>query len=652
MMKTALLLWVLLLAGLFGSMAVHAQAPCVSQTNAGAAFEAYDAATGQLLPKLLCVGRPVRLRDRSGKNFKLAEIYYRQGTTTTCTGFNNDTTTTFTPTAVGALVITQNTPGVDANSPGIIFSKTYEVLATPQPTFEFSVCSPGLVQVTVTDASYATYSVQVGSATPLPAERGVVVSYPVGGGPNTITVTGRSAQAGVCEGTSTKPFMPLPPPQRPVVRRLTRPAEGAVQLDFEALQPEYRYQLQVAEAGAPGGYRNLGAVTAASPTRTLPAAPLPGCYRLLLQDQCQPPVFSLASNEICSVQLTGAATNGRNQLSWASSGSGTYTLTRTEGGTSTVLPLPPGATSYDDAAVSCGTTYRYQISLSSGPATSVSNEISLTALSTTPPARPRLWAGFNLKGQVELRADVPGLASGGQLSYQRNGARLAATPARRLLDSLVTPDPTVPLCYTVEFQDACNNRAPAGAGVCVVQLSAEAVGPNGPEIRLNWSALTATGPDAAAPVSYRVLGLAADNAVVSSVAVGSSLTYLDLQPDPNRQTVRYRIEARGAGLPEPSYSNVAEVLRPVKLILPTAFTPNGDGLNDVLELKGRFLDRFRFTIIDRNGQTVFQTTDRTRSWDGRIKGADPVPGAYAWQFEALDQQGRAVKQYGTVTILR
>ncbi|SDY89205.1 T9SS type B sorting domain-containing protein [Hymenobacter psychrophilus] len=652
MTKTALLLWVLLLAGLFAGPAAHAQAPCVSQTNAGAAFEAYDAATGQLLPKLLCVGRPVRLRDRSGKNFKLAEIYYRQGTTTICTGFNNDTTTTFTPAAVGALVITQNTPGVDANSPGIIFSKTYEVLATPQPTFELSVCSPGLVQVTVTDASYATYFVQVGSGAPVLAERGVAVSYPISGGPNTVTVTGRNAQVGVCEGTSTKPFTPLPPPQRPVVRRLTRPAEGTVQLEFEALQPEYLYQLQVAEAAAPGGYRNLTAVTAASTTLTLPAAPLPGCYRLLLQDQCEPTVFSLPSNEICSVQLDGAATNGSNQLSWTSAGSGTYTLTRTEGSTSVVLPLPPGATSYTDAAVSCGTTYRYQVSLGSGPATSVSNEISLTALSTTPPARPRLWAGFNLRNQVELRAEVPGLAIGGQLRYQRNGAPLAATPARRLLDSLVTPDPAVPLCYAVEFQDACGNRAPAGASVCIVQLVAEVPNPNGPEIRLTWSALTVTGPDPAAPVSYQVLGLAADNAVVSSVPVGAALTYLDLQPDPNRQTVRYRIEARGVGLVEPSYSNVAEVTRPVKLVLPTAFTPNGDGLNDVLELKGRFLDSFRFTIIDRNGQTVFETTDRTRGWDGRIKGAVPVPGAYAWQFEALDQRGQRVRQYGSVTILR
>ncbi|WP_143069929.1 T9SS type B sorting domain-containing protein [Hymenobacter actinosclerus] len=651
-MKTALLLWILLLAGLLGNTAARAQAPCVSQTDAGADFAAYDAITGQLITKFLCVGRPIRLRDRSGKNLDPAQIYYRTGSTVICSGFT-DTTTTFVPTTSGPLVITQNTQGgAGGNTQGIIFAKPYEVLATPVPTFEVSVCSPGLVQVTITDASYTDYLVQVGTAALVKAERGVAVSYPVSSGPNTVTVMGRNAQAGLCEGTGTKPFTPLPAPRPPVVRRLTRPAEGTVQLDFEALQPEYRYQLQVADATAPGGYRTLSPVAAGTTSLTQPAGPLPGCYRLLLQDLCQPPVFSLPSNTVCPVQLSGAATNGRNQLSWVSAGNGTYTLTRTEGSTSVVLPLPAGATSYDDAAVSCGTTYRYQLSLSSGPATSVSNEISLTALSTTPPARPQLWAGFNLKGQVELRVEVPGVAAGGQLSYQRNGAPLAATAARRLLDSLITPDPTAPLCYTVEFQDACGNRAPAGSRVCVVQLVAEPAGLNTPEIRLTWSELAVTGAAPTVPASYRVLKLAADNSVVASVPVGAALTYLDRQPDPDRQTVRYRIEATGAGLTAPSYSNVAEVARPVKLVLPTAFTPNGDGLNDVLELKGRFLDNFRFTIIDRNGQTVFQTTDRTRSWDGRIKGAAPVPGAYAWQFEALDQQGRRVKQYGTVTIIR
>ncbi len=203
----------------------------------------------------------------------------------------------------------------------------------------------------------------------------------------------------------------------------------------------------------------------------------------------------------------------------------------------------------------------------------------------------------------------------------------------------------------MSFQDDCGNRAlTSSAPACPVQLRAESANLTGSEIRLTWSALA--GPDSTVRVSYRVLTLSATNAVLASVPVGTARTYLDLTPPPDQQAVRYRIEVTGAGLTAPSYSNVATVARPVKVFVPTAFTPNGDGLNDVLELKGRFLDNFRFTIIDRNGQMVFQTTDRARSWDGRIGSAAPAPGTYVWQFEATDQAGRRTTEHGTVTILR
>nr|WP_262904737.1 gliding motility-associated C-terminal domain-containing protein [Hymenobacter lucidus] len=91
----------------------------------------------------------------------------------------------------------------------------------------------------------------------------------------------------------------------------------------------------------------------------------------------------------------------------------------------------------------------------------------------------------------------------------------------------------------------------------------------------------------------------------------------------------------------------------MRAVLPTAFTPNGDGLNDALEVKGRFLPAtFTFTVVDRNGQQVFRGTDRTQVWNGRVGNELPVPGAYVWRFEATDETGQRVVQHGTITILR
>ncbi|WP_354579097.1 gliding motility-associated C-terminal domain-containing protein [Hymenobacter sp. UYP22] len=639
-----LLLLVLLLLGLHP----ETWAQCTPTPNSGADFRAYDAATGLELPFYLCVGRPVRLRDVSGKGLNPAQIYYRQASTIVCTGFV-DTVTTFTPTAPGVLVVTQNTQGAQGGTQGIIASKTYEVKSTPQPTFTVTTCTPGLVQVTVTDSNYDQYFVQVGNGPLVPATRNTPATYPATNGLASVTVIGRYTQTGICTGTATQSFTPVPAPQRPPLRSLTVQGNAA-EFQFGGLQPEYQYSLQVADVAAPGGFRTVAPIASTLTSFTLSNAPLPGCYRLLLLDKCQPTVSSLASPEICSLVLTASSPNGRNLLTWNAAGAGNYTLTRTAGSATVTLPLPAGTTQYLDTAVTCGTTYRYRLTLASGPTTSTSEQVTVTTSSGAAPAAPRLEATFNLRNQVELTTTLVRSPSGGQLTYLRNGQELRVTPARAVRDSLLTPSLSDQLCYTARFQDACGNRSVDSAPVCPVLLDARAANDEGTSIRLTWTALR--GPDASAPLSYRVLALSASNTVVRSVPISGGLTFLDLQPDPNQQVVRYRIEATGGGLSAPSHSNVASVARQIKVFVPTAFTPNGDGLNDVLELKGRFLDNFRFTVLDRNGQQVFQATNRTQTWDGRIGSAQPVLGAYAWRFEATDQQGKRLVQHGTVTIIK
>ncbi|UOQ76876.1 gliding motility-associated C-terminal domain-containing protein [Hymenobacter sp. 5516J-16] len=643
------LLVFLLMLGL-GSLWAHtgALAQCAPTPNSGACFKAYDAATGQEMPFYLCVGRPVRLRDCSGKNLDPAQIYYQRGSAITCSGFR-DTATSFTPTAAGVLVITQNTQGPQGGSQGIIFSRNFEVKSTPAPTFTLTTCAPGFVEVTVTDATYDQYFVQVGNGAPVAAARNTPATYPTNGA-NQVKVIGQYAIASLCAGTNPQTFTPLPTPQRPTLTSLTVQG-GAVQFQFTGLQAEYQYRLQVADAAAAGGYRTVATVPSSATSFTLNNAPLPGCYRLLLQDACQPSVASTPSLEVCSVSLTGTSQNGRNILRWTNQGNGSYALTRTDGPNTIRITLPAGSSQYEDTTASCGTTYRYRLSQTLGSTTSVSDEVALTTTAGLAPTPPRLAATFNLRNQVELSALLVRSPPNSQLTYLRNGSELRVTAARTVTDSLVSPALTTPVCYSVRFLDACGNRSAESPAVCPVLLEATPATDDGSTIRLTWTALR--GPDPTAPVSYRVLTLSPTNAVLSSRSVAAGLTYLDLQPPQDQQVVRYRIEATGGGqLLVPSYSNVASVARAVKVFVPTAFTPNGDGLNDVLELKGRYLDNFRFTVVDRNGQQVFQATSRTQTWDGRIGSAPPAPGTYVWRFESTDQTGKRSAQSGTVSILR
>ena len=208
-----------------------------------------------------------------------------------------------------------------------------------------------------------------------------------------------------------------------------------------------------------------------------------------------------------------------------------------------------------------------------------------------------------------------------------------------------------PPCYTVQQSDVCQNASPESASTCPALLTATAADPDGTTAALTWTPFS--GPDPTIPVSYTLLRLAPDGAVLSSLpASGSGAT--DLTPPTDRQTLRYRLQMSGGGLPAGtfSFSNVATVSRRISLSMPTAFTPNGDGLNDVLEVKGRYLRNYTFVVVDRNGQEVFRGTQRNETWDGNIKGRPPVLGAYIWRFQQDGEDGQRFTATGSVTILK
>jgi gliding motility-associated-like protein len=100
---------------------------------------------------------------------------------------------------------------------------------------------------------------------------------------------------------------------------------------------------------------------------------------------------------------------------------------------------------------------------------------------------------------------------------------------------------------------------------------------------------------------------------------------------------------------------VAEVCVPL-IFIPSAFTPDGDNLNDVLYPIVNNLVAYNFRILNRWGQTVFYSIDPNEGWDGKYNGADEVPGTYVYRvnFEGLDFEGSKLKgkRFGTITLIR
>ena len=89
------------------------------------------------------------------------------------------------------------------------------------------------------------------------------------------------------------------------------------------------------------------------------------------------------------------------------------------------------------------------------------------------------------------------------------------------------------------------------------------------------------------------------------------------------------------------------------IAVPNAFTPDSDGLNDVLgPLNAYKATNLIFRVFNRSGKLVFETKDFTRGWNGTINGVKQEPGVYAWILEFYDASGRRIRQNGTALLIR
>ena len=90
------------------------------------------------------------------------------------------------------------------------------------------------------------------------------------------------------------------------------------------------------------------------------------------------------------------------------------------------------------------------------------------------------------------------------------------------------------------------------------------------------------------------------------------------------------------------------------IAVPTAFTPNGDGVNDYLyPLNAYKADHLVFTVYNRLGQKLFETKDWTNRWDGRFNGQLQGAGTYVWTLRYTDRDTQQFfSTQGTAVLIR
>ena len=94
------------------------------------------------------------------------------------------------------------------------------------------------------------------------------------------------------------------------------------------------------------------------------------------------------------------------------------------------------------------------------------------------------------------------------------------------------------------------------------------------------------------------------------------------------------------------------VLSHTRAFAPNAFSPNGDGNNDVFEIYGEDIKTLDMKVFNRWGELVYSTTNSMAGWDGSYKGQMQLPGVYTYMVTITYLDNSQESRKGTVTLLR
>ena len=89
-----------------------------------------------------------------------------------------------------------------------------------------------------------------------------------------------------------------------------------------------------------------------------------------------------------------------------------------------------------------------------------------------------------------------------------------------------------------------------------------------------------------------------------------------------------------------------------RLFIPDAFTPNGDGLNDIFKPSTIGLKEYDFEIYNRWGENIYSSNGPEAGWNGSFKGNSAPQGVYVYLLKVVDIKGNSRTYNGKVVLIR
>ena len=568
-------------------------------------------------------------------------------------------------TTPGTYILFQWSTGLDPSGDGTTWHDwiAIEVVDPQDLEFNWFVCGNEGISIEIEDTFYDSYQIDFND----PSSPGVVIftpgdpipthTYAVGGTYNVVVSGMFDGNVGTCHSltksvTTSSTINPVAIEQLEIT--VINAVNGELELTFSGGLDNIQYLVQSSPDGT-FSWDSLFLFSASSivtiPNQNTSDPGSAKCYRIVPYDFCDPvDPLGVPSETICSTVLFDIdARDSENVLSWETVSFNFKKFEVVKNGAVLIDSLDLSGASDQD--IFCNTQYCYQI------ITHYTNGLrSISGTQCAPGISQNIAPIENATTSVDgnditLTWVPPANTDIGEYIINRseNGGtfnEIARTDTNTLIDSGLQVDQTQ-YCYEIYYQSGCDDQFSEKLETCAILLTGEL---QGGDIRLNWTPYL--GWENGISI-YIIERLDENGNVVESFVPSSDSFFRDNDAANNGLVFTYTIRAipSGGGLLQ-AYSNVVTITFDSQVFVPNAFTPNGDGVNDVFQPVAFMTNEYKIRIFNRWGEMVFHSESADVPWYGFFDGEPAPQSLYTYIIEFVDQNGGSKTQAGKVLLLR
>jgi gliding motility-associated-like protein len=333
-------------------------------------------------------------------------------------------------------------------------------------------------------------------------------------------------------------------------------------------------------------------------------------------------------------------------------------------GTNTPTKIPTNGNFYFDGPIDCAKKYCYrietttqgQIYYNAFSGVSLSKEICVDRKTFTPPAITDTRVSI-LNNKIDINYTDNSTwtlqktkfelfkETNGTFSSINTATASVANPNPKLKDDLSDPNQQS-FCYKLGYTDECGSSSLLSPPFCSVFLK------ENPANSLLW---TSQSPFGNGTITKYELIPYDENTGSPLAAIALSLNPTTHTPDLSNfiNEAPFSIQTTSS-TGKIVNSNIITILIKPTVLLPEAFSPNGDGDNDIFKVFGKLprISTFQMSIYNRWGNEVFNTTDILTLWDGNVSNTEAPPGMYYYKLYSKFINGFEFSKRGSVILLR